>query len=229
MPGHSLQDAVVAVVGATGALGSRIAAEVSNRGGHLILVGRDEERLRSVEIDGAVRVVADLGDATAGDKVVQAAREQHGRLDGLINAAGVVAFGNLADTEDEVIEELFLTNVIGPLWMLRRAIPALSESQGFALNISAIVAEQPMPGMAAYSGSKAALSAADRALIRELRRAKISVYDVRPPHTETGLVDRAIAGQAPQLPEGLAPEQVARAVVEAIEEGRLEVSADDIS
>ncbi len=229
MPGHSLQDAVVAVVGATGALGSRIAAEVSNRGGHLILVGRDEERLNSVEIDGAVRVVADLGDATAGDKVVHAAREQHGRLDGLINAAGVVAFGNLADTEDEVIEELFLTNVIGPLWMLRRAIPALSQSQGFVLNISAIVAEQPMPGMAAYSGSKAGLSAADRALVRELRRAKISVYDVRPPHTETGLVDRAIAGQAPQLPDGLAPEQVARAVVEAIEEGRLEVSAEDIS
>ncbi|MGB3684580.1 MAG: SDR family NAD(P)-dependent oxidoreductase [Ornithinimicrobium sp.] len=229
MPGHSLNNAVVAVVGASGALGSRIAAEVSNRGGHLILVGRDEERLQGVDIDGAVRVVADLGDATAGEKVVHAANEQHGRLDGLINAAGVVAFGNLADTDDEVIEELFLTNVIGPLWMLRRAIPALSQSQGFVLNISAIVAEQPMPGMAAYSGSKAALSATDRALIRELRRSKISVYDVRPPHTETGLVDRAIAGQAPKLPDGLTPEQVARAVVDAIEEGRLEVSADDIA
>lgn len=229
MPGHPLKDAVVAVVGASGALGSHIATEVANRGGHLILVGRDEDRLAAIEIEGAVRVVADLGDATAGEKVVAAAQEKHGRLDGLINAAGVVAFGNLADTEDAVIEELFLTNVIGPLWLLRRAIPALSQSHGFVLNISAIVAEQPMPGMAAYSGSKAALSGADRALVRELRRSKISVYDVRPPHTETGLVDRAIAGRAPKLPEGLAPQQVALAVVDAIEQGRLEVSADDMS
>ncbi|CAN5360192.1 SDR family oxidoreductase [soil metagenome] len=229
MAGHPLKDAVVAVVGASGALGSRIAKQVADRGGHVILVGRDEDRLLAVGIDGAATVVADLGDATAGDVVVAAAEQHHGRLDGLINAAGVVAFGNLADTEDEVIEELFLTNVIGPLWLLRRAIPALSESRGFVVNISAVVAEQPMPGMAAYSGSKAALSGVDRTLVRELKRSKISVYDVRPPHTETGLVDRAIAGEAPKLPQGLAPDQVATAVVDAIEQGRLEVSAEDFA
>ncbi|MGB5951948.1 MAG: SDR family NAD(P)-dependent oxidoreductase [Ornithinimicrobium sp.] len=229
MAGHSLKDAVVAVIGASGALGSLIAQEVSRRGGHLVLVGRDRERLDAVQIDGAVRVVADLGDAAAGEKVVHAAQEEHGRLDGVINAAGVVAFGNLADTSDEVIEELFLTNVIGPLWLIRRVKQALADSRGFVVNVSAVVADQPMPGMAAYSASKAALTGADRALVRELRRDKISVYDVRPPHTETGLVDRAIAGQAPKLPEGLSPETVAAAIVNAIEQGQLDVPADDIS
>ncbi|MGC1208912.1 MAG: SDR family NAD(P)-dependent oxidoreductase, partial [Ornithinimicrobium sp.] len=161
--------------------------------------------------------------------LVTVAREKFGRLDGVINAAGVVAFGNLVDTEDAVIEELFFTNVIGPLWMLRRAAPLLAESQGFVLNISAVVADQPMPGMAAYSATKAALTGADHALVRELKRSKISVYDVQPPHTETGLVNRALAGQAPKLPDGLAPERVATAIIEAIEQGRLNVSADDIS
>lgn len=229
MTGHSFDDAVVAVIGASGALGSRIAQEVSRRGGHLVLVGRDQERLDAVEIDGAIRVVADLTDASAGDTVLQAAQQEHGRLDGVINAAGVVAFGNLADTSDAVIEELFLTNVIGPLWFIRRVVPALADSRGFVANISAVVADQPMPGMAAYSASKAALSGADRALVRELRRSKISVYDLRPPHTETGLVDRAIAGEAPKLPEGLTPDQVATAVVESIEQGQLDVPAEDIS
>lgn len=229
MAGHALKDAVVAVVGASGVLGSHIAAKVVERGGHVILVGRDHEKLAAIDIDNAPIVVADLSDATAGERVAQVAHETFGRLDGLINAAGVVAFGNLADTDDAVIEELFFTNVIGPLWMIRRTTPMLAQSQGFVLNISAVVADQPMPGMAAYAATKAALTGADKALVRELRRSKISVYDVRPPHTETGLVDRALAGQAPKLPEGLTADQVAAAVVDAIEEGRLDVSADDVS
>ncbi len=210
-------------------LGSHVARGVVGRGGTVILVGRDEQRLTDLGIESGTIVVADLSDASAGDHLVKVAREKFGRLDGVINAAGVVAFGNLVDTEDAVIEELFFTNVIGPLWMLRRTAPLLAESQGFVLNISAVVADQPMPGMAAYAATKAALTGADRALIRELRRSKISVYDVRPPHTETGLVDRALAGLAPKLPEGLAPEQVATAIIEAIEQGRLDVSADDIT
>lgn len=210
-------------------LGSHVARGVVERGGTVILVGRHEERLIDVGIDDAMIVVADLGDASAGDHLVKVAREKFGRLDGLINAAGVVAFGNLVDTEDAVIEELFFTNVIGPLWMLRRAAPLLAESQGFVLNVSAVVADQPMPGMAAYASTKAALTGADRALVRELRRSKISVYDVRPPHTETGLVGRALSGQAPKLPEGLPPEQVATAIIESIEQGQLDVSADDIT
>ncbi len=102
-----------------------------------------------------------------------AAREHLGGLDGLVNAAGVVAFGSLVDTPDEVVEELFLTNVVGPIFLLRRVLPLLEESQGFVLQLSAVVAERPMPGMAAYSASKAALSAVDAALRTELRRSRV--------------------------------------------------------
>jgi short-subunit dehydrogenase len=158
--------------------------------------------------------------------IVDAALSAHGRIDGLVNAAGIVAFGPLADTGDEVIEDLFLTNVLGPLWLMRAAIPALTESRGFIANISAVVAEQPMPGMAAYAASKAALTAADRALTRELRAAGIAVTDARPPHTETGLADRPIAGTAPRLREGLQPEVVAARIVAAIRAGEREIPAE---
>ncbi len=229
MTGHTLSDAVVAVIGASGALGSIISREIAERGAKVILVGRSEEKLRAVGVDDATIVEADLTDATAGDAIVQAAKDAHGRLDGVINAAGVVAFGTLADTEDAIIEELFMCNVIGPLWLMRRVTPLLVESKGFVVNISAVVAEKPMAGMATYSATKAALTAADHALGRELRKSGIDVYDVRPPHTETGLVNRALAGDAPKLPEGLAPEVTATRIVDAIEAGQFDVTASDFS
>lgn len=68
--------------------------------------------------------------------------------------------------------------------------------------------------------AKAALAAFDQALAREARRVGVRVIDARPPHTETGLVDRAVAGTAPRLPEGLTPETVASTIVDAIAAGK---------
>jgi len=170
-------------------------------------------------------VELDLRDPSAGDHLTAAVADNGGRLDGVINAAGVVAFGNLEDTDDAVIEELFLTDVIGPLWLLRRVIPLLSASKGFIVNVSAVVAEQPTAGMAPYSAAKAALTAADSALFRELRRKGISLCDARPPHTETGLAERPVSGAAPRLPEGLEPAAVAERILVAVESGEQEVPA----
>ena len=222
--GRDLSGARIAVVGATGALGSLVAAELAARGARLLVVGRDADRLAALGI--GVPVVADLGDARAGDAVSAAALEHLGGLDGLVNAAGVVAFGALVDTADEVVEELFLTNVVGPLFLLRRVLPLLEESQGFVLQISAVVAERPMPRMAAYSASKAALSAVATALRTELRRSRVDVYDVRPPHTETGLADRPLAGEVPRLPTGKDPAEVARRIVDALAGGEQDLGAD---
>jgi short-subunit dehydrogenase len=225
---RSLHGAVVAVVGASGGLGSVIASALNVRGAHLILAGPHPERLSTVAsaFDPATCSVVscDLRSPTAGDAIVAAAQSK-GRLDGLVNAAGVVAFGNLVDTADDVIEELFLTNVLGPLWLMKRVAPLLSESKGFVVNISAVVAESPLAGMSAYSASKAALTAADIALGRELRRSGIAVCDVRPPHTETDLARHPIAGTPPKLPTGLRPEQVAERIVVAVENSESEVSS----
>lgn len=222
----ALSGRVVAVVGATGGLGSAVSRHLAAAGAHLVLAGRRREALDGLGIAGATGVLLDLRDATAGDRLVDAVVGAHGRLDGVVNAAGVVAFGPLAGTDDVVVEELFLTNVVGPLWLLRRVLPLLEASRGFVANLSAVVAEQPLPGMAAYSASKAALTAADRALARELRAKGVRVLDVRPPHTETGLAGRPLTGSAPRLPTGLDPEAVAARIVTAIEAGERELPSD---
>jgi len=227
--GSPLSGAVVAVIGGSGALGSLVARRLSDLGAQLILAGPHRDRLHAVQLNGATVVQLDVRDPQAGDVLCAAALEHHGRLDGVVNAAGVVAFGALVDTDDVVIEELFLTNVIGPLWLAKRVAPLLAESKGFLVQLSAVVAEQPQANMAAYSASKAALTAADAAMTREFRRLGIRVCDVRPPHTETGLADRPLAGAAPKLPTGLAPEFVADRIIAAILDGGTELSAESFA
>ena len=186
MATRDLNGAVVAVVGATGGLGTALTDILSERGATVVRVNRSGGPGSDLAID--------IRDTAAGDALVGYAIEHHGRLDGVVVAAGIVAFGDLADTDDVVIEELFLTNTLGPMWLAKRALPALRDSQGFFVNVSGVVAESPMPGMAAYSASKAAAAAAADALRREFRRVKVSVIDARPPHTETGLATRPLRG-----------------------------------
>jgi cyclic-di-GMP-binding biofilm dispersal mediator protein len=221
MATRDLNGSVVAVVGATGGLGRPIVEALVRRGATVVRCNRSG----GPDSD----VVIDLRDSRAGDLLVEHVRAAHGRLDGVIVAAGIVAFGDLVDTDDVVIEELFLTNAMGPLWLTKRVTPLLEASQGFFVNLSGVVAETPMPGMAAYSASKAAAAAATEAVRRELRRNKVSVIDVRPPHTETGLATRPLAGEAPRMPQGLEPGRVAERVVTAIERGDSSVASTDFT
>jgi NADP-dependent 3-hydroxy acid dehydrogenase YdfG len=226
-PSPALAGARVAVLGASGGLGSAIARALAASGAQPLLAGRDVDRLRAVGIAEAPIVHVDIRDPKCGTRVAEAAADAFDGLDGLVNAAGVVAFGSLAEHDDDTIEELFLTNAMGPLWLVRGVLPLLQESRGFVVQLSAVVAERPMPGMAVYAATKAALTAADAALTRELRRIKVRVIDARPPHTETGLATRPILGTAPTLPEGLAPEAVAARIMRAIEAGETSLASTE--
>lgn len=218
MAARDLNGAVVAVVGATGGLGEAIVAQLLSRGATVVRANQSGR--------GDVDVVLDIRDSTAGDALVAAAIEGHGRLDGVIVAAGIVAFGDLVETDDVVIEELFLVNTLGPIWLAKRVAPALRETQGFFVDITGIVAESPLPGMAAYSASKAGAAAAMEAIRREFRRTKVIVIDARPPHTETGLATRPLAGSAPTMPTGLDPAVVAERIVSGIEANETVIGPD---
>jgi len=218
---RSLSGLSVLVVGASGGLGRALAADLAGRGATLTLVARDAERLDAVPAEGH-RVALDLRMPSACEAAVDAAIAHGGRLDIVINAVGVVAFGTVAELSSDDMEELFLTNTFIPIMLATAALPKL-EKQGAIVNISGVIAEQNLPGMAAYGASKAAVKSFDEALAREARRSKVSVIDARPPHTETGLAERPIAGTSPKMPEGLTPEHVAAVICDAIESG-----ADDL-
>lgn len=205
---------MVVVVGATGGLGAPLVDELRRRGAVVLGAGRHGPDIE-----------CDLRDVGAGDAVVRGALGTEGRLDGVVNAAGIVAFGDLGATDPVVVEELFLTNAMGPLWLARAVLPTLAERNGFFATITGVVAEQSLPGMVPYCASKAALSHALPGLRREARRMGVHVADFRPPHTETGLAGRPIAGTAPTMRTGLDPVDVARRMVQAIVDDEPELAS----
>lgn len=207
------------IAGASGALGSRIAERLAAGGADLTLVGKRSEALEdaapSAQANKVDRIVSDLRDPAAAEHVVQATLDRTGQIDLVVNAIGVVAFGNVVDLDCDVIEELFLTNTFAAMFLAKATLPHLSQG-GTIASISGVIAEQNMAGMAAYGASKAALRSFNEGFSREARRKKVRVLDIRPPHTETGLVDRAIAGTAPKFPAGLEPDSVADTIVKAL-------------
>ena len=205
----------VLLAGASGGLGTALAAEFERRGATVTSVARNQERLAAL---GGHSVALDLRTPDACQLAVAAAVDYGGKLDVVVNAVGVVAFGAVADLSSDAMEELFLTNTFIPIMLATAALPHLQEG-GAIVNISGVIAEQNLPGMAAYGASKAAVKSFGEALAREARRSKIRVIDARPPHTETGLADRPIEGTSPKMPEGLTPAHVASVICDALESG----------
>lgn len=230
MASIELNDAKVLVLGGSGVLGGEIGRQLRERKAKVALAGRDEGRLRenAVAIGGIVpTIVSDLAEHGGPRSVVEQAIQLLEGLDGIVNAAGAVAFGNLDHLDDSVFYELIASNLTGPIRTIREA--AAHMNGGFVVSISGLTAEIPTAGMAAYSGVKAALSFMTRAIAKELRGQGIHVLDARPPHTETGLVHRALAGEPPQLPKGLDPRDVAFTIVDGLEKGRRELSSHDFA
>jgi short-subunit dehydrogenase len=219
-----LSGARTLVAGATGVLGGGIARSLHAAGARLVLAGRDEARLSAVVADApAVTFEAlDLDRCTA---VVDEAADALGGLDLLVVAFGVAAFGPGEDEGDELTERLLTVNTMAPMAMVRRAVHRMDGSGTIAV-ISAILADVPTPGMAAYSASKAGLSAWLTALRGEQRRKGVTVFDIRPPHIETGLAERAIAGEAPLMKAGAEVDELVGLVVDGIRDGRRELRYD---
>ena len=211
---NSMAGRSVLIAGATGGLGSAIARNLADRGASLTLVSRNQQRLDALDVPGH-RVALDLRDPAMCAAAIQAAVDHAGRLDAVINAVGVVAFGPIEQLSVDAMEELFLVNTFIPILLAKSALGQLGEG-GVIVNISGVIAEQNLPGMAAYGASKAAARSFDTALSREARRQKVRVIDARPPHTETGLAERPVEGESPRMPSGLEPAAVAATICDAI-------------
>ncbi len=198
---------IILVLGASGGLGSRISARLSAAGATVVEAGRSSG--------------FDLRDAAMPSRLLATIDREHGRLDGVVMAAGVVAFGLAETLSDATLSELFEVNALGPIRLIRDATPLLAASARsggapFVVTLSGIVSEAPTAGLAAYSASKSALASFAVAATRELRRSGIRILDARPGHVETSLSQHPIAGTAPSFAPGLDPDGVAARIVQAI-------------
>ncbi len=219
-----LDGARVLVAGGSGALGSGLARALASAGAHVVVAGRDPQRLAEVAGDcGTHPIGFDAVDARSARAAVQAAVDQLGGLDLLVVTVGVAAFGRALDADDAVVDELFAVDVLGPMTLVRAAAPHLDG--GTVAVFSAILADLPTARMAEYSAAKTALSTWLGVLRREERR-RLTVLDVRPPHLDTALETRALAGDPPPLPAPVPAEQVVATVLQALRDDATEVVWD---
>lgn len=212
-------------------LGALLTRELVSRGATVVGTARSNESAASLPQELSESLLLDLENESSIDTLTNYLNSSPTPLAGVVNAAGRVGFGPLAETSAQNARSLMQINHLGPAEVITRLLPKLAETETdpFVLSISGVVAEKVFPGMAAYTASKTAHSAWLRALAMEARRAKIRVIDARPGHTETGLATRPLFGSAPAFAQGMSPETVARIMVDAIEAGITELPSDSFT
>lgn len=216
-PSFDFAQKTVVIAGGTGGLGRALQSELAAKGCKIVTISRTPS-------SEPTHISADLRSPDAARVALDEVIARHGSVDVVINAVGVVAFGPVQSTSSDTIEELFLTNTFAHIFLMQAALEKMTKDS-VLVGISGVIAEQNLPGMAAYGASKAAVRSFNEALVREARRVGIRVIDARPPHTETGLATRAIAGTPPNFPTGLDPLHVARRIIEAITNSETDLPA----
>lgn len=216
-PQFNLAQKTVVIAGGTGGLGNALRNELVTLGSVVTTISRAEN-------SDPTHITADLRSPEAARLSLDKVIAQHGVIDVVINAMGVVAFGQVQSTSVDTIEELFLSNTFAHIFLMQAALEKMTRDS-VLVGISGVIAEQNLPGMAVYGASKAAVRSFNEALAREARRVGVRVIDARPPHTETGLASRAIAGTPPNFPTGLDPLHVARRIIHAIANGETDLPA----
>ena len=187
-----MSNPVALVTGGNSGIGLSVAQRLAEHGFDVVISGRREDALKEAATthDKISYVVADARDSGDAKKALDAVKERHGRLDVLVNNAGVAPGLPLAMTSDDHVDSIFETNVRGVISTTREALGLLGASKGQVINISSAVVQRPIPGMSVYSASKAALASLTKAWARELAPEGIRVNAVNPGPIETPLFSK---------------------------------------
>ena len=195
-----------------------IARALAEAGANVVITGRDQAALdkaaaQLATIASVRTVAADIASAEQAQKAVTAASTAFGGLDILVNNAGVGTFANVDALGIEEWNRMIGTNLTGLFHCCRAAIPVLrARGGGWIISIGSLSSTQPFAGGAAYCASKAAVTAFSDAMMQEVRHDNIRVSCVLPGSTATGF-----GGRSSGADWKLAPEDVARAVIDLIE------------
>jgi len=187
-----LQGKVAVVTGASKGIGAGIARALGEAGASVVVNYASDKT-------GAEKAVADIksrggkaiavqGDVSKGPDVKRLfdeTRKAFGKLDVLVNNAGVYKFAPIEETSEKEYERQFGTNVLGPLLATREALPLFGSEGGSVINISSIVSRMGLPGSAIYAGTKGALDTITQVLASELGPRKIRVNSINPGMVES--------------------------------------------
>jgi NAD(P)-dependent dehydrogenase (short-subunit alcohol dehydrogenase family) len=178
------------VTGGSSGIGLAIARMLRDEGFGLTLASRRAERLEAAAAElGAVAVAADVADADACAALVAAHQARFGRLDVLVNSAGIGIGGRVEDLPVKHFDLQFDVNVRGLFLVTQAAIPLLRASRGWIVNLASIAGTIPSPGLATYAATKAAVISLTRSLNGELEADGVRSIAICPGFVDTPMAE----------------------------------------
>ncbi len=174
-------DRVAIITGASSGIGEATAKHLADMGIRVVLAARRKDRLDSLvtTIEGsggtAIAIETDVTDRAQCEKLIENVYNEYGRIDILINNAGVMLIGPASELPIENWEQMIQLNQLGLLYMTRAALPHLKETHGHIINISSVAGRTTNQGSAVYNMTKWGVNAFTEALRKELVDAKTGI------------------------------------------------------
>jgi 3-oxoacyl-[acyl-carrier protein] reductase len=188
----NLNGKVAVVTGASKGIGAEIARELAAKGASVVVnyasskAGADKVVADIAKLGGkAVAVQGDVSQEADAKRLVAEAKKAFGRVDVLVNNAGVYEFGALEAITAEHFHRQFNLNVLGLLFVTQEAVKQFGPEGGSIVNISSVVSTAAPPYASVYSATKASVDAITRSLAKELGAKKIRVNSINPGMVET--------------------------------------------
>ena len=178
------------VTGGSSGIGLAIARMLCNDGYELTLVSRRAEPLEAAAAElGAFAVPANLSESEECVRAVAAHAERHGRMDVLVNSAGIGIGGSFAEQDTKRIDLQLDVNLRATMLVTRESLPLLRVSRGNVITLASIAGTIPTPGLTVYGATKAALIAFTNSLNREEADNGVRATAISPAFVATRMTD----------------------------------------
>ncbi|MHC4221240.1 MAG: SDR family NAD(P)-dependent oxidoreductase [Planctomycetota bacterium] len=213
-----LDEKVAIVTGASRGIGSAISIALAAEGAKVVLAARAVEKLQQTadrikNLGSTSQIVTtELTDEDSIKALVEKTNEKFGRLDILVNCAGITHSAKLQETATADWDRCMQINARAPFILCRQALPLLKQaSAGYIINIASVVGVKGYPSQSAYTASKHALRGMTISLSQELRETNIRVHLLCPGGVDTDMVQQVRPDIAKQ--DLMKPEEIAELVI----------------
>lgn len=197
------QDNVVIITGASSGIGAELARQLSAQGAKLVIAARNLDALEKVRAGCSapaeiLTVRCDVTEKTQCEHLIAETVHRFGRIDTLINNAGVGMHANFADlTDPDVLDDIMRVNFLGSAYCTYFALPYIRTTRGRIVAISSLTGKAGVPSRTGYAASKHAMAGFFDSLRIELRDSGVTVTVAYPGFVDTGIGERALG------PDGL--------------------------
>lgn len=220
------------ITGASSGIGRCLAEQASLLGARVAIAARSVDKIEELgrvlhkHTEEVLPIVADVTKPEDRRRLLDTVVDHFGGLDVLVNNAGVASFGHFADSSESIMRQVMEVNFFAPAELIRLAIPLLTKGQQPAVvNVASMCGRRGLPAWPEYSASKFALCGLTEALRGEMARFAIDVLLILPGLTRTDLGRHMLRNEGRMkidFSAGMAPEDVARSILRAVQKNRTE-------